>query len=177
MILHHNLFFMSAPFIGLLLFTLVFIIGYYLFVANILRRKLASQPFKNKGRHWVPMQQTALHQLPHQLIDRPGIEETISIEKDTMALEQPLEILDDEESVLLKAAEIVVEKVQDVINHIASQPPNPEEVFSKIKAIVNQYQLFRDTEYFDAINSFIAITVERDCAIQMTKEQLLDLWQ
>ena len=116
-----------------------------------------------------------------QLIDRPAMETeeklAVTLGKQKESKENEMVMVEDEESVLLKAAEIVVEKVQDVVNHIASSPPNPEEVFTKIRAIVNQYQIFHDTEYFDAINSFIAVTVARDCGIKLTKDELLSLWK
>lgn len=77
---------------------------------------------------------------------------------------------------LLKEAERVVEQIQDVVSHIASFPANPDEVFSKIRAVVSEYRIFIDTEYFDAINSFIAVTVQRDCDLALTEEDLKTLW-
>lgn len=147
----------------------------------ILRDKKKVQPafIKPKGISSLNLVQSAEQDFPPALIDRPLLELSDNAE---VIIEQPPVIdgkflpVEDEESALLKAAEIVVEKVQDVISHIASDPPNLEEVTSKIKAIVNPYTIFRDTEYFDALNSFIAISVERDCGISLTKEQLLALW-
>src|SRR5205085_1007564 len=138
--------------------------GYYL-ILFFSFRKMASAFPKVEGRRWMP----AMSGVPPELIDRPGIVEeeiNVSLDKENYLTEPALEMVDDEENILLKAAEIVVEKVQDVVNHIASSPPNPDEVLSKLKFIVNQYQIFKNTEYFDAINSFIAITVERDCSLQ-----------
>jgi hypothetical protein len=86
-------------------------------------------------------------------------------------------MLDDDDNILLKAAERAVEEIQEVVNHIASQPPNPEEVFTKITAIVRQYRIFENTEYFEAINAFIAQTVERECDIQWTRDDLLVMWK
>lgn len=127
----------------------------------------------------VPLVKTVESNFP-QLIDRPGFvlseDAEITYQKEEHSVQTHFEPIDDKETALLKAAEIVVEKVQDAVTHIASDPPNPEEITSKIKAIVNPYALFHGTEYFDAINSFIAITVERDCNVQLTKEQLLALW-
>jgi hypothetical protein len=78
---------------------------------------------------------------------------------------------------LLKEAENVVEQIQGVLNHnIASYPANPDEVFSKIRAIVSEYSFFFDTEYYDAINSFIALAVHRDCDLQVTEDDLKTLW-
>src|ERR1039457_4201786 len=51
------------------------------------------------------------------------------------------EFSDDNDNLLLKEAEKVVEEIQGTINHIASNPPNPEEVSSKINAIVKQYKI------------------------------------
>lgn len=88
-----------------------------------------------------------------------------------------LEFLDDNDgSALLKEAEKVVDGVQDTINHIASSPPNPEEVFSKIKCVVSPYKLLLETEYYDSINTYIALAVERDCGIKLSSEELQALW-
>ena len=143
------------------------------------KKNVLTPLFKGKVNPSLQFSQAAASGYPPQLIDRPVIDlddnTTITIEKE-FAGEPKLEIVEDEETALLKAAEIVVEKVQDVVNHIASSPPNPEEVFTKIKAIVGRYRIFENTEYFEAINSFIAITVERDCGIQFTKDELMQLW-
>jgi hypothetical protein len=77
---------------------------------------------------------------------------------------------------LLKEAERAVEEIQVAINHIASNPPNPEEVFTKIRAIVQQYRIFQNTVYFEAVNGFIAQAVQRDCEIQWSEEDLQVLW-
>ena len=155
--------------------------GYYLILFLVFRKKLVTAASSNgKGKHWMQINQVSGTDFPHELIDRPGADDedtlTISLEKENHTEQTQLEMVDDAESVLLKAAEIVVEKVQNVVNHIASSPPNREEVSSKIKSIVRQYRIFENTEYYDAINSFIAITVERDCSIKFSKEELLSLW-
>ena len=117
---------------------------------------------------------------PEHLIDRPmdynNDEETITIDKQGLAEEAKLEMIDDAESLLLKAAEIVVEKVQQVVDHLSSRPTDSNEVLSRIKNIVSQYRIFQNTDYFEPINSFIAITVERDCGIQLKKEELMQIW-
>lgn len=83
---------------------------------------------------------------------------------------------EDDSNILLKEAEKIVERIQDTINHIASNPPNHEEVTSKIHALVSPYQIFLDTEYYDSINTYIALAVQRDCSIQLTPDQLKALW-
>lgn len=143
------------------------------------KKNAFTQLFKAKDKTSLQLSQAAASGFPPQLIDRVLLDfddkTTITIEKEPV-IEPALEIADDEETALLKAAEVVVEKVQDAVNHITSSPPNPAEVFTKIKSIVNHYRIFENTEYFEAINSFIAITVERDCGIQFTKDQLMELW-
>lgn len=86
------------------------------------------------------------------------------------------EPVDDGAVTLLKSAEHVVEQIQEVVDGIASHPANPEEVYTKIRAIVSQYSFFEGTEYYDAINSFIAVTVQRDCDLALTEEDLKTLW-
>jgi hypothetical protein len=88
-----------------------------------------------------------------------------------------LEMTEDEgATTLLKEAEHVVEEIQYVVNNIASYPANPDEVCSKIRAVVSRYRLFIETDYYDAINNFIVVTVERDCDLTLTEEDLTALW-
>ncbi|WP_127127954.1 hypothetical protein [Pseudoflavitalea rhizosphaerae] len=82
----------------------------------------------------------------------------------------------DEVSFLMREADYVVEKIQDVLAHIASNPPNPEEVTSKVSAIVQPYRIFFDTEYYNSINAYISLAVERDCGIQLSKANIESLW-
>ncbi|MGB8191850.1 MAG: hypothetical protein WCF67_08030 [Chitinophagaceae bacterium] len=154
--------------------------AYYLTLLIVYRKKQSALFMKGEG--FVALASPAVSDFPHQLIDRPGIGNDtsliISLDKNVLEdeVELEMEMVEDEESLLLKAAEVVVEKVQNVVTHIASNPPNPEEVYTKIKAVVSPYTIFHNTEYFDAINSFIALTVERDCAIRYSKDELLSLW-
>jgi hypothetical protein len=87
---------------------------------------------------------------------------------------------DEDEGFLLKSAENVVEQIQLVVDEIAAgpspYPANPEEVFTKIRAIVSQYRIFENTEYYDAINNFVAVTVQRDCDLALTPDDLKGLW-
>ncbi len=77
---------------------------------------------------------------------------------------------------LMREADQVVADIQEAVDHIGPRPANPDEVFSKIRGIVSQYRIFLDTEYFDAINSFILLTVQRDCDLMLTQEDLHALW-
>ncbi|HVU97753.1 MAG TPA: hypothetical protein VHE34_21160 [Puia sp.] len=86
------------------------------------------------------------------------------------------EPIDEGAITLLKSAEHVVEQIQEVVDHIASHPANPDEVCSKIRSIVSHYSFFEDTEYYDAINSFIVVTVQRDCDLALTEDDLKLLW-
>lgn len=143
------------------------------------KKKINPNLFKSKNDPTLQLSQTHSTGYPPALIDRPILEDeehaTITVERGYT--EDPkLEMVEDEETALLKAAEIIVEKVQDTVNSLSSTGPNPDDVFTKIRSIVNQYTIFYGTEYFDAINSFIAITVERDCNIRFSKDQLLQLW-
>ncbi len=143
------------------------------------KKKVQPALAKSKGISPLNIIHSAEQDFPPALIDRPLLELSDNTE---IIIEEPPVIdgkfipVEDEETALLKAAEIVVEKVQDVITHIASFPPNVEEITSKLRAIISPYTIFSGTEYFDAINSFIAISVERDCGVNLTKDQLLALW-
>lgn len=89
-------------------------------------------------------------------------------------------MVDEDESFLLKSAENVVEQIQSVVDEIAAgpspYPANPDEVFTRIRAIVSQYRIFENTEYYDAINNFVAVTVQRDCDLALTPDDLKGLW-
>jgi hypothetical protein len=169
--------FTNPTLVMLIISSLIAAICAYLILTD--RKRIQPALSVPKAAPSIPLLKKVESDFP-QLIDRPGFvlseEAEITYQKEEQPIQAQFEPVDDKETALLKAAEIVVEKVQDVVTHIASDPPNPEEITSKIKAIVNPYALFHGTEYFDAINSFIAITVERDCNVQLTKEQLLALW-
>lgn len=82
----------------------------------------------------------------------------------------------DDTNILLQEAEKVVERIQDTLNHIASNPPDHSEVTSKIRAVVLPYQIFLETEYYDSINVYISLAVERDCEIKLSPDDLRALW-
>jgi hypothetical protein len=143
------------------------------------KKKISPNLFKSKNNPSLQFSQPATSGYPPALIDRPILDqdEHATITRENAYAEDPkIEIIEDEETALLKAAEIIVEKVQDTVTNLASTSPNANDVFTRIKSIVSQYRIFDGTEYFDAINSFISVTVERDCNIKFTKDQLLQLW-
>lgn len=101
-----------------------------------------------------------------------------SIEIDDLPSDEDLvDWAPDAESVLMKEAEDTVEKIQNVLDTISSYPPNPEEVFSKIKAVVSPQKIFLDTEYYEAINHFILVAVKRDAKIEFTEREMASLWK
>jgi len=140
-------------------------------VGNTLVNTAGSPPTATAGRP------SGLDHFP-PLIDKPAdhpAEQAVSYEYDTD--ESFLEMTDDEGgTTLLREAEHVVEEIQYVVDNIASHPANPDEVFSKIRAIVSRYRLFLETEYYEAINNFIVVTVERDCDLTLTELDLASLW-
>lgn len=155
------------------------ILAYYILLAFFYRKPLLDGFIVNKG-HGVQALNMQAAPFPHDLIARPvevdeeGVE--ILLERQPEE-ENTLEMLDDDDGILIKEAEKVIEQIQDQISHIASNPPNPEEAFTKIRAIVSQYRIFEHTEYFDPINRFIALAVNRDCNIQWSEQTLLALWK
>jgi hypothetical protein len=114
------------------------------------------------------------------LIDKPSDHPAEQAGLGERKFDQPdddVEMIDEEDSsFLLKSAEAVVEQIQAVVDQIATRPANPDEVFTKIRAIVSQYTVFENTEYYDAINNFVAITVQRDCDLALTADDLKALW-
>ena len=118
------------------------------------------------------------------LIDKPAAppihEASAQISIGDYADDDIMIMADEDESFLLKSAENVVEQIQSVVDEIAAgpspYPANPEEVFTRIRAIVSQYRIFENTEYYDAINNFVAVTVQRDCDLALTPDDLKGLW-
>jgi succinate dehydrogenase flavin-adding protein (antitoxin of CptAB toxin-antitoxin module) len=108
--------------------------------------------------------------------DRDTYDFTLEI-KDLPSDEDLTDWVPDAESVLMKEAEDTVEKIQTVLDNIASYPANPEEVFSKIQAVVSGQKLFINTEYYDAINHFIMVAVKRDAKIEFTEKEVASLWK
>lgn len=154
------------------------IAAYCLFIVKVVkpsRLKLAGK--KNIHHNNIPTGEGIPDFLP-RIVTGSGFNTASATELDVEYEEEefPLEFVEDEASTLLKEAEKVVENVQEVVNHIASSPANKDEVTSKIKNILSNYSIFHNTEYFDAINSFIQVTVERDCSIQLSREELIALW-
>lgn len=101
-----------------------------------------------------------------------------TIEVDNIPSDEDLvDWVPDAESVLMKEAEETVDNIQDVLDHIASYPANPEEVFSKIKAVVSPQKMFLNTEYYEAINHYIAVAVKRDAKIEFNEMEIASLWK
>lgn len=113
-----------------------------------------------------------------ELIGRPLSHLSPAVEVFQEEEEDPdtIERVEDKDTILGKEAEKVVEEIQETLDHIASNPPNPEEVYTKVNAIVRNYQIFQNTEYFEPINRFIALAVSRDCHLEWTEPELLALW-
>ena len=145
------------------------------------RKRLAAILSRPSGRMQMKGSRVDPDRYFAPLIDKPAdhpAEQVRLISGTANDLEDVEAQMVDEEpgSFLLKEAEWVVEQIQEVVDHIASRPANPDEVFSKIRAIVSQYTLFENTEYYDAINNFVAVTVQRDCDLALTADDLKALW-
>ncbi|RPE13175.1 hypothetical protein EGT74_06490 [Chitinophaga lutea] len=129
----------------------------------------------------IEFSETAHPAATHSLVDIPRAPQGPPNFTDTTAEDEDgedvLEPADTTGDYLLKAAENVVEKIQEQINHIASDPPNPEEVHSKIRAILVKYSIFHHTDYYEAINTYISVSVERDLDLRLTKAEIESLWQ
>ena len=148
---------------------------YYWFLFR--NRKKALAAFPGTNGYQAQFSRPTANDFP-ELIEKSvdnNYDLSIALENE-IAEDMLFELAEDEDSLLLKEAEILVSKIQAIVAHIASNPPNPMEVFTKIKAIVSQYKLFENTEYYEAINNFITITVDRDCGIEFSREELVQLW-
>ena len=173
-----------------LLIVLLVIVAYFLFLGLAYRKKLAHVigMYTDRADHnhkimaAAQMEAVGHVDLMPPLVDYPhsGIhvyEEDPEEFEPLDNYDAILDAMDEEENALLIDAERLVEKIQVVVNNIASYPINREEVTTKISALVSEYAIFMQTEYFDAINSFIAVTVQRDLQIDFTKEDIIALWQ
>jgi hypothetical protein len=108
--------------------------------------------------------------------NRNNYDFTLEIE-DLPSDEDIIDWVPDAESVLMKEAEDTVDNIQNIIDNIASNPPNPEEVFTKIKAVLSSQRMFLDTEYYEAINHYIFVAVKRDTKIDITENEIVSLWK
>jgi len=158
-----------------LLISAVLIAIYYIIIGLFFRKKIG-QMFPNKGMSRPVLSSVSMERL--ELIGRPAVQSAPTTELFIENEEDPntIERIEDNDTILGKEAEKVVEEIQETLHHIASRPPNPEEVFTKINAIVRNYQIFQNTEYFEPINRFIALAVSRDCQLEWTEPELLALW-
>ncbi|GGH59797.1 hypothetical protein HNQ91_000712 [Filimonas zeae] len=102
-------------------------------------------------------------------------EDSLMDEEDELTMDD-FEWLPMAESILLKQAEEVVDEIQNTINNIASLPVNREEVTTKLNAILSNFNIFRNTEYFEALNSYVTMAVKRDCDIELTEKEVHQLW-
>jgi len=160
----------------LLAFVLVAFFSYRKRLAAILQQGAAQVNLKSSSKTAEPYFSP--------LIDKPAdhpIHQTVTEAAASDYSDDDVLVMDnEEEGFLLKSAEHVVEQIQAVVDDIVDgpspHPANPEEVFTKIRAVVSQYRLFENTEYYDAINNFVAVTVQRDCDLALTPDDLKGLW-
>jgi hypothetical protein len=127
--------------------------------------------------------QMAANNAMGNLSNRPAYDPVhIPVEIPTLQLEpfdeesENWELIEDDNSILLKEAESVIEQIGSIIENIASDPPNPSEVYTKIKSVVSQYKIFQDTDFYDAINRFIVISIDRDFKLSFTEAELQEMW-
>jgi len=158
-----------------LLLSATLIAIYYIIIGLVFRKKIG-QLFPEKRMSRPVLSSVSMDRL--ELIGRPAVQTALATEVFIEKEEDPdtIERIEDNDTILGKEAEKVVEEIQETLHHIASLPPNPEEVFTKITAIVRNYQIFKNTEYFEPINRFIALAVSRDCQMEWTEPELLALW-
>ncbi|MBC9909114.1 hypothetical protein [Chitinophaga varians] len=112
----------------------------------------------------------------HDLIPPAIPDQQLELKLEEQEEDDTWELIEDDSSILLKEAEAVTEQISNVVTNIASDPANPAEVFSKIKAIVSQYKIFEGTDFYDAINRFVSVTVDRELNLRFDEQQLCELW-
>lgn len=162
---------------GIILFGICFLI-----VLIWIKRR----PFPSLFRNFIPrLLLSKAAEAPHyfnEIIDFPQDE---SYDRERSEIAAAEEFIDDDlmemvvgaESVLLREADAVVNKLEEVITGFAKDPSRLNEMYGKIKSIVSSYSLFQNTEYFEAINNFIRIVVLRECSLKWSEAELLALWK
>jgi hypothetical protein len=140
---------------------------------KVLDKTSATEPVAFSSKKFA----AAAADLLPRLIDRPDIppaDQSGYFEEEDD--EARYELVDDEDLTLLKTAESIVADIQLEVDHIPSGPDNKDKVCSKIHAILRDMRFLHETEYYDAINSFVAVTVHRDCDLELTKDEIQSLW-
>lgn len=148
---------------------------WWLHRAGVLKLSKAHLPEEHFSSDDIIPRQALMQAAKDGMMLPPPVETEHEYEPDIID-ESGFEMVEDDQQTLLKEAEKVVDNIQDAINHIASAPPNPEEVHSKIKSIVTPYRFLLETEYYESINTYIALSVERDCGMVLTPSELATLW-
>jgi hypothetical protein len=167
-----------------LLVVLLPLLGFVLFAFLNYRKRLSAVIQHGSGQVQMKASSKAGEPFFPALIDKPAADQIHQTSAQVSAADYSdddmMVMVDEDESFLLKSAENVVEQIQFVVDEIAAgpspYPANPDEVFTKIRAIVSQYRIFENTEYYDAINNFVAVTVQRDCDLALTPDDLKGLW-
>jgi len=168
-----------------LLVVLLPLLAFVLFAVINYRKRLSAVLQHGSAHVQIKASSKTVEPFYPALIDKPVADpihqtSTLASPADEYSDDDIMVMADEDESFLLKSAENVVEQIQSVVDEIAAgpspYPANPEEVFTKIRAIVSQYRIFENTEYYDAINNFVAVTVQRDCDLALTPDDLKGLW-
>jgi hypothetical protein len=78
-------------------------------------------------------------------------------------------LVEDDETVLLMEAEKLISEIESIVatNH---------DVYAKLNRLLSGFNLFYNTDYHEAINRFIAVTVKRECNMSLSAEELASLW-
>ncbi len=170
--------YLSTPTLSLIGALLV--LAAYLVIAIRLARKklLPAAPLPPTVAANQPIQGQPTAELIPRLIDKPADHpsEQAGLYSSTDGDDNLEMVQTEHDNQLLKAAERVVEDIQAVVDAIIARPANPDEVYTQVRAIVSQYTFFEDTEYYEAINSFVSVTLQRECDLTLTPEELHSLW-
>ncbi|MFD2886897.1 hypothetical protein [Chitinophaga cymbidii] len=163
----------SPVLLALFLSGITYVLVYLFFIrAKVFSKKEIPMPIVQTAGFREPLSPSFSNRLPTSSYDPQEPEIDFTEEDDS----GELELVEDDSSILLKEAEAVIDHIAAVIGNIASHPANPAEVFTKIRAIVSQYGIFQNTEFYDAINRYVAVSVERDLALRFTEAELAELW-
>lgn len=149
---------------------------YYLALALAFRKKLSSPLSAVAGPHLQARATSLQADLIGRSIDIPV--SPLELAYDPNWEEPPVvEMLDDQDSMLVKQAEKVVEAIDTAFAHFAPARVDEQHLRETVSSILSKYDIFYATEYFEAINSFIAQAIEQHFGLSWDQQAILPLWR
>lgn len=78
-------------------------------------------------------------------------------------------LLEEADTVLLLEAEKLISEVETIA-------ASKVDVYSKLQRVIPGFMLLFKTKYYDPVNEFIALTVNRETGVELSERELTALW-